>query len=77
MNKLLTSPIFNYILLYIAGAIATLSLPPFSILPLIIGINKANERVFFLLKLEKKINGNVLIVKTIMFVEKLPTNENI
>ena len=38
MNKFLTTPIFNYISFYIAGAIATLSLPPFSIFPLIIGI---------------------------------------
>ena len=38
MSKFLYSPIFNYISLYIAGAIATLSLPPYSILPLIIGI---------------------------------------
>ena len=38
MNKFFNSPIFNYISLYIAGAIATLSLPPYSILPLIIGI---------------------------------------
>ena len=42
-----------------------------------IGINKIKKIVFFPLKFEKKINGKILIVKTIMFVEKLPTNENI
>ena len=47
MNKFLTSPIFNYISLYIAGAIATLSLPPFSILPLIIGIGFGLYRINF------------------------------
>ena len=41
------------------------------------GINKINTKVFFPLKFEKKINGKIAIVKTIMFVEKLPKNENI
>jgi len=47
MNKFLTSPIFNYISLYIAGAIATLSLPPFSILPFIIGFGFGLYRINF------------------------------
>ena len=47
MNKFLTSPMYNYISLYIAGAIATLSLPPFSILPLIIGIGFGLYRINF------------------------------
>ena len=47
MNKFLTSPIFNYLSFYIAGAIATLSLPPFSILPLIIGIGFGLYRINF------------------------------
>jgi len=38
MNKFLASPKFNYLSLYIAGAIATFSIPPFSIFPLFIGI---------------------------------------
>ena len=42
-----------------------------------IGINKTNNRVFFLLKFEKKKNGKMHVVKTIIFAEKLPTNENI
>ena len=41
-----------------------------------IGINKINDKAFFPLKFEKKINGKILNIKTIMFVEKLPTNEN-
>ena len=44
---------------------------------IIIGTNKINDRVIFLLKFEKKTNGKVLIVKTIIFIEKLPTNEKI
>ena len=47
MNKYLISPIFNYISLYIAGAIATLSLPPFSFLPLFIGIGFGLYRINF------------------------------
>ena len=47
MNKFLTSPIFNYISLYIAGAIATLSLPPFSILPFVIGFGFGLYRINF------------------------------
>ena len=47
MNKFLTSPIFNYISLYIAGAISTLSLPPFSFLPFIIGIGFGLYRINF------------------------------
>ena len=39
-----------------------------------IGINKINDKAFFPLKFEKKINGKILNVKTIMFTEKLPTN---
>ena len=42
-----------------------------------IGVKNKNNNKFFPLKFEKKINGKILIVKTIMFVEKLPTNENI
>ena len=38
MNKFLASPKFNYLSLYIVGAIATFSIPPFSIFPLFIGI---------------------------------------
>ena len=34
MKKFQNLPILNYILVYISGAVATLSLPPFSILPL-------------------------------------------
>ena len=47
MKKFLASPIFNYLLLYIAGAIATLSLPPFSLLPLIICIGFGIYRINF------------------------------
>ena len=47
MNKFLTSPILNYISLYIAGAIATLSLPPFSIFLLIICIGFGLYRINF------------------------------
>ena len=47
MPKVLTSPVFNYISLYIAGAMATLSLPPFSILPLIVGIGFGLYRINF------------------------------
>ena len=42
-----------------------------------IGTNKINNSLFFLLKFEENINGKILIVKTIKFAEKLPTNENI
>ena len=47
MYKFLTSPIFNYLSFYIAGAIATLSLPPFSIFPLIIGLGFGFYRINF------------------------------
>ena len=47
MHKFLTSPIFNYLSFYIAGAIATLSLPPLSILPLIIGLGFGLYRINF------------------------------
>ena len=47
MYKFLTSPLFNYLSFYIAGAIATLSLPPFSILPLIIGLGFGLYRINF------------------------------
>ena len=47
MNKFLTSPIFNYISFYIAGAMATLSLPPFSIFLLIICIGFGLYRINF------------------------------
>ena len=38
MNKFHNFTIFNYIIIYFSGAIATFSLPPFSILPLFLGI---------------------------------------
>ncbi len=47
MNKFHILPIFNYIILYIAGAIATFSNPPFSILPLIFGIGFGLYRINF------------------------------
>ena len=47
MNKFLNSQTFNYISFYIAGAISTLSLPPFSILPLIIGLGFGLYRINF------------------------------
>ena len=47
MYKFLTSPILNYLSFYIAGAIATLSLPPFSIFPFIIGLGFGFYRVNF------------------------------
>ena len=47
MYKFLTSQLFNYLSFYIAGAIATLSLPPFSILPLIIGLGFGLYRINF------------------------------
>ena len=48
MNKFSNSPIFHYMTLYIAGAIATFSNPPFSILPLIFGIGFGIYRINFL-----------------------------
>ena len=47
MNKFLSSPKYNYLSLYIVGAIATFSAPPFSILPLIIGIGFGLYRINF------------------------------
>ncbi len=47
MNKFLASPIFNYLSLYTMGAIATFSIPPFSILPLVIGIGFGLYRINF------------------------------
>ena len=47
MSKFLNSPIFYYMSFYVAGAIATLSLPPFSILPFIIGIGFGIYRINF------------------------------
>ncbi len=47
MKKFLISPIFNYLTLYFAGAIATFSHPPFSILPLIFGIGFGIYRINF------------------------------
>ena len=38
MNKFQNKPILNYIIIYISGCIATLSLPPFSVLPLTFAI---------------------------------------
>ena len=38
MNKFQNQPILNYIIIYISGGIATLSLPPFSMLPLTFAI---------------------------------------
>ena len=53
MNKFLVLQIFNYFALYIAGAIATFSNPPFSILPLIFGIGFGIYRINFQLSLLK------------------------
>ena len=53
MNKFLTSPIFNYITLFVAGAIATLSLTPYSILPFVIGIGFGIYRINFQSSLTK------------------------
>ena len=47
MNKFLISPIFNYLVFYVAGAIATFSNPPFSILPLIFGIGFGLYKINF------------------------------
>ena len=47
MKKFLASPLFNYLLLYTVGAIATFSIPPFSIFPLIIGIGFGLYRINF------------------------------
>ena len=47
MNKFNMIPIFNYVTLYVAGAIATFSNPPFSILPLIFGIGFGLYRINF------------------------------
>ena len=47
MNKFLSSPKYNYLSFYIVGAIATFSAPPFSILPLIIGIGFGLYRINF------------------------------
>ena len=47
MNRFLILPIFDYITLYIAGAISTFSNPPFSILPLIFGIGFGLYRINF------------------------------
>ena len=47
MNKFLASPLFNYLLLYTVGAIATFSIPPFSIFPLVIGIGFGLYRINF------------------------------
>ena len=38
MNKFQNQPILNYIIIYISGGIATLSLPPFSVFPLTFAI---------------------------------------
>ena len=42
-----------------------------------IGVVKINRRKCLPLKLENKIKGKIVIVKTTEFVEKLPINENI
>ena len=47
MNKYRVSPIFNYITLYIFGAVATFSNPPFSIIPLIFGLGYGIYRINF------------------------------
>ncbi len=47
MNKFLVLQIFNNFTLYIVGAIATFSNPPFSILPLIFGIGYGIYRINF------------------------------
>ena len=47
MNKFFILPIFNYVTFYIAGAIATFSNEPFSILPLIFGIGFGLYRINF------------------------------
>ena len=47
MNNFIILPIFNYVILYISGAIATFSIPPFSILPLVIGIGFGLYRINF------------------------------
>ncbi len=47
MNKFLASSKFNYLSFYILGAIATFSIPPFSILPLVIGIGFGLYRINF------------------------------
>ncbi len=47
MDKFLASPKFNYLSLYIFGAIATFSIPPFSILPLFIAIGFGLCRINF------------------------------
>ena len=48
MSKYSISPIFHYVTLYIAGAIATFSNSPFSFLPLICGIGFGIYRINFL-----------------------------
>ncbi len=47
MNKFLASSKFNYLSLYIVGAIATFSIPPFSILPFVIFIGFGLYRINF------------------------------
>ena len=47
MNKFLSSQKFNYLSLYIVGAVATFSIPPFSIIPLIICIGFGVYRINF------------------------------
>ena len=47
MKKFFILPIFNYFTLYIVGAIATFSNPPFSIFPLIFGIGFGLYRINF------------------------------
>ena len=47
MNKYRVSPIFNYITLYIFGAVATFSNPPFSIIPLVFGLGYGIYRINF------------------------------
>jgi len=53
MNKFLVSPKLNYLLLYIAGAISTFSIPPYSILPLFVGIGFGLYRINFQTSLVK------------------------